>query len=245
MPRAGQGWTTLEQMTAAGHVIDVREIEAGLTGIGIAPSFGIGQRALLVQTTGGNVLWDCVGFIDEAAIAAIRARGGIRAIAMSHPHFYGTVVEWSRAFDHAPIYVPDADRTWVQRPDDSIVHWDGRVDLLPGVTLIQCGGHFEGSAVLHWAEGGRGRGALLVGDTLTVVPDTRFVSFMRSYPNHIPLPAETVRYIVATVRPFRFDVIHGGWWDRTVTHDGTGAVERSASRYLRWMGADDQPRTAT
>lgn len=241
VPRAGQTWTTLQRMVAAGHAIDIREIDTGLTGVGIAPSFGIGQRGLLVQTPHGNVLWDCVGFIDEAAIAVIRARGGIQAIAVSHPHFYGTMVEWSRAFDHAPIYVPSADSTWVQRPDDAIVHWDERVEILPDVTLVQCGGHFEGSAVLHWAEGGRGRGALLVGDTLTVVPDTRFVSFMRSYPNHIPLAPGTVRRIVATVRRYRFDVIYGGWWDRTVTRDGARAVERSASRYLRWMGADDQP----
>src|SRR5207249_9905266 len=120
------------------------------------------------------------------------------------------------------------------------VNWEGAKETLPGVTLVQCGGHFEGSAVLHWAAGAEGRGALLVGDTITVVPDVRFVSFMRSYPNHIPLPAELVERIVAAVRPLRFDRIYGGGWDRVVATDGSAAIERSARRYLRWIGARDE-----
>src|SRR5438309_721592 len=167
-------------------------------------------------------------------------RGGIAGIAMSHPHFYGAMVEWSRAFGNAPIYVPSADAEWVQYDDPAIVHWERAREVLPGVTLVQCGGHFEGSAVLHWAAGAEGRGALLVGDTITVVPDVRFVSFMRSYPNHIPLPAELVERIVAAVRPLRFDRIYGGWWDRVVSTDGPAAIERSARRYLPWTGPRDE-----
>src|SRR5437899_2453098 len=178
---------------------------------------------------------------DERGAAhqsAIGPRGGISGIAMSHPHFYGAMVEWSRAFGGAPIHIPAADRSWVQYDDPAIVTWEGTREVLPGVTLIQCGGHFEGSAVLHWAEAAEGRGALLVGDTITVVPDIRFVSFMRSYPNLIPLPANEIRRIVERVRPYRFDRIYGGWWDRVMPAGGIKAIERSASRYLRWIGAD-------
>src|SRR2546428_4459119 len=139
---------------------------------------------------------------------------------MSHPHFYGAMVEWSRALGGAPIYIPAADRSWVQYDDPAIVTWEGTRELLPGVTLVQCGGHFEGSAVLHWADGAEGRGALLVGDTITVVPDVRFVSFMRSYPNLIPLPAKEIRRIVERVRPYRFDRIYGGRWDRVLPAGG-------------------------
>jgi len=64
------------------------------------------------------------------------------------------------------------------------------------------------------------------------------VSFMRSYPNLIPLPADEIRQIVARVRPYHFDRIYGGWWDRVVRSGGIGAVEKSAERYLRWVGAD-------
>jgi hypothetical protein len=91
--------------------------------------------------------------------------------------------------------------------------------------------------VLHWAAGAGGRGALLVGDTITVVPDVRAVSFMRSYPNLIPLPAEDIRRIVGAVKPYAFEIVYGGWWDRVTRTDGKGAVERSARRYLKWIGA--------
>jgi len=220
----GQAWTTLAGLRATGHRIELRDLEPGLTGVGVSPSLGIGQRALLVQTPSGNVLWDCIGYVDEDAVEAIRARGGISGIAMSHPHFYGAVVEWSRAFGGAAIHIPAADRAWVQYEDSAIVTWEGTREVLPGVTLVQCGGHFEGSAVLHWAQGAGGRGALLVGDTITVVPDIRFVSFMRSYPNLIPLPPHEIRRIVERVRPYEFDRIYGG------------------SRYLRWVGADASAR---
>src|SRR5207248_10854635 len=94
---------------------------------------------------------------------------------------------------------------------------------------------FEGSAVLHWSGGAEGRGALLTGDTMTVVADRRFVSFMRSYPNEIPLSAATVKRIAATVRPYPFDRVDGGWWDRVISRAGTVGVERSAGRYVRWI----------
>ena len=229
----GQRWTTMEELKAEGYENDVREEEPGLTGIGITPSFTIGQRALLVQTPGGNVLYDCVSLLDEAAIDAIRSLGGIQAICFSHPHFYDSMVTWSRAFDDAPIYIPEVDREYVMRPDSSIRYWDGSpLELVPGVTLIQCGGHFLGSAVLHWAAGADGKGALFVGDSITVVPDRRYVSFMRSYPNLIPLPESEIRSIVAAVEPYEFDRIYGGWWERNVMTGAKESIRQSADRYI-------------
>jgi metallo-beta-lactamase superfamily protein len=236
--QGGQKWTTLEELAAAGHRIEVREVEPDLYGVGVTPAVGIGQRALLVRTSRGNLLWDCVGFIDAAGIERVRALGGINAIAFSHPHFYGVMTEWSRAFSGAPMYVPSADREWVQRDDAAIVEWTGTKEVLPGVTLVQTGGHFEGSAVAHWSAGAGKKGSLLVGDTITVVPDIHSVSFMRSYPNLIPLPAAEIRRIVATVRRYPFDRIYGGWWDRVTPSDAMAAVERSAKRYLTWIGAE-------
>jgi hypothetical protein len=52
--------------------------------------------------------------------------------------------------------------------------------------------HFDGGTVPHWAGGAAGRGALLAGDTIQVVPDRKHVSFMYSYPKYIPLPASAV-----------------------------------------------------
>jgi glyoxylase-like metal-dependent hydrolase (beta-lactamase superfamily II) len=137
-----------------------------LIGIGIEPAFAIGQRSLLVVSRGENVLWDPVSYMDEKAVAQINGLGGIQAISVSHPHFYSSMIEWSNAFDRAPIYLPAADREWVMRTDPVIQFYEGGLALFPGITLIQCGGHFPGSAVLHWAEGAESRGVLLTGDTM-------------------------------------------------------------------------------
>jgi hypothetical protein len=235
VPPQGQRWTTVPELSQEGYRIEVRELEPGLTGVGAEPKVGIGQRALLVQTQDGNFLWDSFGFIDDRGIEEVRSRGGLHGIAMSHPHFYGVCVEWSQAFDHAPIFIPESDRRWVMRPDPAIRYWEGTLRPLHDLTLIQCGGHFDGSAVLHWAAGAGGRGALLTGDSITVVADRRFVTFMRSYPNQIPLPAERVRGIVAAVQPYHFDRIYGGWWDSVVERDGQQTVVRSADRYIAWI----------
>ena len=232
----GQRWTTMAELKAGGHDNEIRREEPGLTGIGIKPTFSIGQRALLVHTEGGNVLYDCISYLDDETTDAIQQLGGIQSICLSHPHFYDAMVTWSRAFDNAPIYVPEVDRGFVMRPDPAIRYWDGRpLNLAPGVTLIQCGGHFLGSAVLHWADGADGKGALLVGDTLTVVMDRRYVSFMTSYPNLIPLSARQVSRIVEAIDAFAFDRIYGGWWGRNILSGAKEAVTRSADRYNRYM----------
>jgi hypothetical protein len=232
----GQRWTTLASLQETRHNL-IKPIAPGLTGIGTEPSFAIGQRALLVQSPDGNVLWDCISLIDAPTVVAVKALGGISAIAISHPHFYSSMVEWSRVFD-APIYLHADDQRWVMRPDPNINFWEGeRRSLGPGLTLIRCGGHFPGSTVLHWAAGAEGRGALLSGDTIQVVPDRRYVSFMYSYPNLIPLSATEVQHIVAAVEPWPFEQIYGGWWDRVVDADGKAAVERSARRYLTAIAA--------
>lgn len=235
VPSQGQQWATLADLRAEGRRIEIRDLEPGLSGVGAEPPVGIGQRALLVQTPAGNLLWDCLGFIDDQGVSAVAQRGGLQGIAFSHPHFYGACVEWSQAFDSAPIYIPTADRAWVMRPDPAVRYWEGKLSPLPGLTLIQCGGHFEGSAVLHWADGANRRGALLTGDTITVVADRRFVSFMRSYPNQIPLSPSVVQQIVSAVEPYAFDRVYGGWWDRVVDSGGKAAIQRSADRYIQWI----------
>lgn len=228
----GQQWTTLERLQRD-HQNLVKTLEPNLTGIGTQPSFAIGQRALLVQTPQGNILWDCVSLLDERTVDAVQALGGISAIAISHPHFYSSMVEWARAFD-APIYLHTDDRQWVMRPDPAIEFWEGEIRPLgSGSTLVRLGGHFPGGTILHWSAGAGGRGALLSGDILQVVSDRRYVSFMHSYPNLIPLHAQTVRRIVARLAPYQFDRIYGGWWGRVVASDAKEAVARSADRYTR------------
>jgi len=234
----GQAWTTLERL-AADHHNRVEEEAPKLLGIGTEPEFAIGQRALLLQSLGGNLLWDCISLLDEKTIAEVKVRGGIRAITISHPHFYSSMVEWAEHFD-AQIFLHAADRQWVMRKSTRIQFWEGTIlPLWDDLTLINCGRHFEGGTVLHWpaaSRGGGSKGALLTGDIITVVQDRRYVSFMRSYPNLIPLGPAAIHRILETIEPFSFDQIYGGWWKANVLSDAKAAVTRSAQRYLRAIG---------
>lgn len=236
VPSSGQQWTTMAQLQA-GHRNSWQECEPGLLGIGTVPGFAIGQRALLLRTAEGNFLWDCITLLDAATIELIQALGGLRGIAISHPHYYSTVVEWSRAFDNAPIHLHEADRKWVMRPDSAIQFWSGeQKELAPGVRLIRCGGHFPGGAILHWNHAAEGRGALLTGDILQVTPDG-MVSFMFSYPNLIPLSTDAVQTIAQRVAPLSFARIYGAFWERVIRAHGPEIVRRSVARYLAAIGS--------
>lgn len=226
----GQQWTTMADL-AREHVVVLREEEADLVGVGVEPAFAIGQRALLVCTPHGNVLWDCVSLLDDDARRQVDDLGGIDAICMSHPHFYGANIEFADAFD-ARVFIPRADEQWIQRPSPRIELFDDDAEPVPGVSLARIGGHFDGAAVLHWPAGADGGGALLTGDTITVVQDRAWVSFMWSYPNLIPLDEDTVANIARRVERFTFDRVYGGWWGRVVVHEGAAAVRRSADRYI-------------
>jgi hypothetical protein len=228
----GQRWTTVEELRAGGHHGRVEEEGPGVVGVGVTPQVAIGQRALLVRTPSGNVLWDMIPYVDDDLVREITELGGVSAIAVSHPHFYGSMIEWAHAFD-APVHIHEADRRWVARPDDAIEFWDGETrEIADGLTLINAGVHFDGGQVLHWRDGEEGRGALFSGDILTVVNDRRWVSFMYSYPNHIPERPRTVRRALRLLEPYPFERVYGAWWRRIVDTDGAAAVRRSAERYL-------------
>jgi hypothetical protein len=238
VPRTGQRWTTLAELAAAGHRSELRELEPNLVGIGTTPPVCIGQRSLLVTTDAGNVLWDVGAYVDDAAVTAVRDRGGLVAIAASHPHFYGAVTEWSERLGGVPVLLPEADLRWLLRPSPHVRTWSGTLDVLPGVTLVQCGGHFPGSAALHWAAGADGRGVLLTGDTVMVTPGQDRVTFLRSAPNRIPLPERLVRQIVDRLEPFAFDRIYAGWWETTLDAGATSVLQRDANRYIAWVRGD-------
>lgn len=237
VPAEGQQWTTLEDLAADGHRADIAELEPDLFAITTSPATGIGQQSKLVRTPVGNLLWDPVGFVDADIAARVRALGEVRAIVASHPHMYGVQVQWSRLLGDAPVLVAEADQAWVARPDPVVQTWSGDLEILPGVTLSQPGGHFPGSAVAHWTAGARGQGVLLSGDTIFANPDRTSVSFMRSYPNRIPLSGTVVRRVADHVQRFDFDRLYGNF-DNVIDHDAHAVVRRSADRHIGWVDGD-------
>lgn len=232
VPPAGQAWTSHSKLLAD-HGNWFAEAEAGLWEVGVEPQFGIGQRALLVQTSEGNVLWDCLPVLTDAGLERLKALGGVDVIAASHPHFYAGAALFADALD-AAVLLHAADREHVTHPSSRVEFWDGeQYPTLGDITLIRAGGHFAGGTVLHWPAAAEGRGALLTADIIRVVPDKRFVTFLYSYPNQIPLPVREVERVGEAVEPFSFDRIYGGWQGTVVETDAKEVVRRSVRRYRR------------
>ena len=221
----GQSWTTLTEIHKAyTNIIDT--VAQNIYAIYTVPDFAIGQRAHLLITPNGNVLWDCIANLDAPTINRINELGGIQKIAISHPHYYTTMAAWSNTFK-APVYLHKLDEQWVARKDFDLRLWEGlTTELLPGVTLINCAGHFEGGAVLHYER------LLLTGDVIQVAADRKTVSFMYSYPNYIPLNKKSILHIKEALNGFRFDALYGAFGRYIKQHAGQ-AFEYSINRYLK------------
>ena len=209
---------------AATHVNTVRR-DGELVGIGTEPRFAIGQRALVVPSAIGNVLWECVTLLDDATAEAVEALGGLAAIAISHPHYYSSMVEWAHRFE-CPVLLHRDDAEWIMRPDDAIELWEGETRELGGLTLLRLGGHFAGATVLHRAR--RRRDAALrrrrAGDP---GPRVGLVHVLLSEPD----PAAGGRGASGwrrALEPYAFERIQGAWWGTTIARDGSAIVQRSA-----------------
>ncbi|MGZ6658251.1 MAG: hydrolase [Solirubrobacteraceae bacterium] len=233
VPPDGQRWTTLEELARSGRRTKLSELEPDLYGITIEPQVGIGQQAHLVTTPQGSLLWDPTGYVDDDIVSRVRELGEVLAITSSHPHMFGVQVEWSRALGGVPVLISEADAEWIARPDAAIETWSNRREVTPRVTLHQLGGHFTGSAVVHWAGGAGGKGVLLASDTIHTNPDRESVTFMRSYPNRIPLSPGVAKRLAEAVSALSFDRLYDNF-GRTIDSDARSVVRRSADRYIRW-----------
>lgn len=231
-----QRWTTLGEVSGHGAHVEAVEREPGLVGLVLHGGVGIGQQGKIVLTEAGNVMVDVPGHVDDAILNLVAGLGGLAAIVPSHPHMYGSQSVWSDAFG-APVHIAAADSGWVQRVPALLNLWEGELEIVPGVRASQPGGHFPGSVVVHW-EGRDGRGVLLTGDTIAPVPAAGWVSFMRSYPNRIPLSAAVVRRIADHVTSkYSFERLYGNF-EGAVDRDARAAVLRSADRHARWVSGD-------
>jgi len=240
VPASGQVWASLDELAAEGRKVEATELEPNLYGFEAVPHVGIGQQSKLVRTPQGALLWDPLGYVDDDAVERVRelaGPAGVVAIAASHPHMFGVQVEWSHRLGGVPVLVSEADAGWLGRRDDVVELWTGEREVLPGVVLSQPGGHFPGSAVAHWAAGADGLGVLLSGDTIFANPDRVSVSFMRSYPNRIPLSGAVVQRVAEHVARRPFDRLYNNFLSIVPT-DATAVVRRSAERHAAWVRGD-------
>ncbi|WP_166345281.1 hydrolase [Phytoactinopolyspora limicola] len=233
VPATGQVWLSIRDLHEGGAVIRITQHSPILWGLS-APGVGIGQQMLLLHTPQGNLLWDPLGFIDEQTVAWLRAQGPVLGIAASHPHMFGVQVSWSEALDDAPVLVNEADAEWLGRRSPAITFWSGKHQVTEGLTLYQIGGHFRGSTVAHWTGDD---GILLAGDTVMVNPDRVTTSFMRSYPNRLPLSAGVVNRIAAQLAPLSFEQVWSNFGN-SITTGADMAIQRSAERHASWVRGD-------
>ncbi|KIW07832.1 uncharacterized protein PV09_01750 [Verruconis gallopava] len=274
VPPTGQQWSCLSKLKADNFkntwtqdAVDPRvwfiqsvpdSLPAHLAGVNLGltsgmkvPKIGIGQRAILLQTEHGNVLWDLVPFINDKFVEEVKQKGGIKAIVISHPHFYNTHLDWAAAFD-CPVYLAFEDKEWLCRLDDDEKKPRRRfittptLEIVPGVTAIKAGGHFPGSLLLHWDK------KLFIADTIMTVPSglyfqetrqpkTNVYSFMWSYPNMIPLRPSDVTRIWKAVAPFQFETTHGGFPGQDVRRaDLKTQLLESMKNWVESVGATNE-----
>jgi len=225
----GQNWTNSAEI-AANHEVLIRELSPTLFSFQVAPLFALGNRALLNLSPGGNILWDCIPLLNQEIIDFIRSKGGIKAIAFSHPHFYSNVNEWAQIFD-CPVYINAADEQWMFNRGPRITFWQGaEYSLWDGISIINIGGHFPGSSVLRVPDLSAD-GALLTGDSIYVAKSKKHLAFMYSYPNVIPLPQKELNEVIKRVEQIRFDTIYGGFEWQNLKQVARDVFKLSVKRY--------------
>ena len=231
VPEEGQIWITQEALLSS-HKNKITRINDRLFEIVIEPRFAIGQRAFLVLSERGNVLWDCVPMFDEETIRFISSKGGLNAIAFSHPHYYSNMNDWARAFD-CPIYIHQADTQYIVDKGGNIHLWEGEeLPLWDDLKLVNIGGHFEGSSVLL-ISGLSEKGAVLCGDTLYLSPSKKHFAIMYSYPNRMPLSISEIKRIKQRFKALDFDTVYGFYSYQNVEGTAKKLLETSIERYLK------------
>jgi len=197
----------------------------------INPVFAIGQRALLILSEQGNVLWDCVPLLDELIIEFIKSKGGLKAIAFSHPHFYSNMNEWAETFN-CPIYIHKNDEEHITVKGPHIRLWDGEeINLWDGMRIICIGGHFAGSSILHVPFLSK-EGTIICGDTLFLSPSKKHFSVVYSSPNRIPLPIAEIQRIKNRLNKIAFDAFYGYHSIQNLDKDVKEILNISLAKYV-------------
>ncbi|KAK4501950.1 hypothetical protein PRZ48_007760 [Zasmidium cellare] len=258
VPATGQVFTTLGELKEKGHrnVWWRDEVDERVWFVRTEPKFAIGQRAILLQTPAGNILWDLIALLDQPTVDQIHSLGGLAAIVISHPHYYTTWSEWSRTFK-CPVYVGEPDKPWLERvgsPGAEVRFVREKYESVlgegSGVTVMLAGGHFDGSLLLHWDE------KLFIADTIFTSPSATnpvpgkdgviSFTFFWSIPNRIPLHPDAILSIWHQVKPLIFHTAFGAFSGQDVrtrpneharaTGGVKGRLLESCKIYIRAMG---------
>ncbi len=230
VPAQGQTWTSLPQLRN-NYSNTITRINDHLFEIKTTPKFAIGQRAFLILTPGGNILWDCIALLNQPTIEFIKSKGGLKAIVFSHPHYFTTMNEWAAAFD-CPVIIHQSDEEWIFNRGQHISLWAGvQKELWDGISIINIGGHFPGSSILrvpHFSA----EGTIFCGDTFQIAPNKKHISVMYSYPNYIPVPLKEIDRIKQQVASIRFDNIYGAFDNQQILLNGKELLQHSLEKYV-------------
>ncbi|WP_428740460.1 hypothetical protein [Tenacibaculum sp.] len=229
VPQNGQIWIPHSELLKT-HSVKLNRIQENFYELIINPKFAIGQRALLVLSEHGNILWDCIPLLDELTIEFIKAKGGLKAIAFSHPHFYSNMNEWADIFD-CPILIHKNDAEHIMVKEKHLILWEGdELELWDGMKLYLIGGHFAGSSILHVPHLSK-KGAILCGDTLYLSPNKQHFSVVWSSPNRMPLPLSEIRRIQNRFEQITFDTFYGFVSIQNLTKNVKEILKKSFDRY--------------
>ncbi|CAG7564725.1 unnamed protein product [Fusarium equiseti] len=254
VPPTGQSFSTLGDLKKKHrNEFTPCATDPDITFITSVPKLGIGQRAILIKTPTGNVLWDCITLLDDDTVKKIKEMGGLRAIVISHPHFYSAHVQWARAFE-CPVYLASEDMTWTTfSSSHQIPLTETTTPILDtGATAIKLGGHFPGSMVLHC------NNRLFIADTLmttasgvgdwsvdasgaerTQPPGLNTYSFLWSIPNFIPLGVEDMVRMWGVLKEWEFERTFGGFMGMDVRGDAKRRVLESMKIQAGFIGEKD------
>ncbi|KAB8229611.1 metallo-beta-lactamase family protein [Aspergillus alliaceus] len=266
VPPTGQSWTSLRSLHSSKegyrNVFSTDPDNPNLITIHTVPKLAIGQRAFLILggPTSGNVLWDCITYLDEETVRHVNSLGGIQAIVISHPHYFSTSIQWAEVFN-CDLFISAEDEQWLGNRADGrrLKLWTGEnLPLLcshvPGETqgesdliVLKTGGHFPGSSVLWWKSARK----LFIADTILIVPSglyhidrlpgTASFTFMWSYPNYIPLPPDDIHGIWKAIKDIDFEDTHGAFLGQDIRGNSKGRVLVSAKIVVRASGHLQHP----
>jgi glyoxylase-like metal-dependent hydrolase (beta-lactamase superfamily II) len=232
VPETGQAWTTSESLSD-NHSVLIRKINENVFELKVWPAFAIGQRAFLILSPAGNILWDCIPLLNDPTIDFIKAKGGLKAIAFSHPHYYSTMNKWAEVFD-CPVYIHKKDEPWIMYKGSRIALWEGaEKPLWNDIRMINVGGHFPGSSILR-VPSLSDKGTIFCGDTLYISRSKKHIAVMHSYPNQIPLSLAEMNRIKNQVESLKFDTMHGAFDFQNLS---TGVKEIFANSMKRYSQA--------